>query len=652
MKMRRESAMTTDDGTTFSPRTPGDGIVVSARALGKTFAGKNATVTALASLDLDVPAGAMTAFVGPDGAGKTTFLRMICGLLAPSGGTLSVLGRDAASQAADIQSRISYMPQKFGLYEDLSVMENLNLYADLHGVSSEARKTRFRRLLDMTDLARFTARPAGKLSGGMKQKLALACTLVRSPELLLLDEPSVGVDPLSRRELWAIIAGMVKEERLSVIVSTAYMDEAERCDHVVVLHEGRLLAQGTPEELRRLTAGLCFASDVPRGVKARRLQAWLLDQPSLVMDAVPEGSRVRFVLAPECGKNGIPEALLAPSEGALRVRPEDCRPVAPRLEDSFMFLLRHRDNPASDASSDAASLPEADAGTPGTDSGTPESSAGAGRPGAGATVSPINDASPDNPASDDEPVIEVRDLVRKFGDFTAVASTSFSVRRGEVFGLLGPNGAGKTTTFRMLCGLLPATSGYLRVAGENLRKAAAHARTRVGYVSQKFSLYGNLSVLENLRFFGGVYGLGPFALRRRIREVLEEFDLAGHEHDLSGAMPGGFKQRLSMAVGMLHKPEILFLDEPTSGIDPLARRVFWRRITTLSDEGTTIIITTHFMEEAEYCDRMLIQDAGRVLALGTPDEVRAQGGNAPTMEEAFIHIVERSRAERAAKEGA
>lgn len=652
--------MTTDDGTTLSPRTPGDGIVVSARALGKTFAGKNATITALASLDLDVPAGAMTAFVGPDGAGKTTFLRMICGLLAPSNGTLSVLGRDAASQAADIQSRISYMPQKFGLYEDLSVMENLNLYADLHGVSSEARKTRFRRLLDMTDLARFTARPAGKLSGGMKQKLALACTLVRSPELLLLDEPSVGVDPLSRRELWAIIAGMMKEEQLSVIVSTAYMDEAERCDHVVVLHEGRLLAQGTPEELRRLTAGLCFASDVPHGVKARRLQAWLLDQPSLVMDAVPEGSRVRFVLAPECGKNGIPEALLAPSEGALRVRPEDCRPVAPRLEDSFMFLLRHRDNPAPGASSDAAvGLPEAESGASGTDSGTPESSAGAGRPGvgatslsSGATASPINDASPNNPANDDEPVIEVRDLVRKFGNFTAVASTSFSVRRGEVFGLLGPNGAGKTTTFRMLCGLLPATSGYLRVAGENLRKAAAHARTRVGYVSQKFSLYGNLSVLENLRFFGGVYGLGPFALRRRIREVLEEFDLAGHEHDLSGAMPGGFKQRLSMAVGMLHKPEILFLDEPTSGIDPLARRVFWRRITTLSDEGTTIIITTHFMEEAEYCDRMLIQDAGRVLALGTPDEVRAQGGNAPTMEEAFIHIVERSRAERAAKEGA
>ena len=313
--------------------------------------------------------------------------------------------------------------------------------------------------------------------------------------------------------------------------------------------------------------------------------------------------------------------------GAPHLRAEDCRTVAPRLEDSFMFLLRHRpENITASSCSGAESKSASD------DSGVPRS--------------------PRESEAEEEAVIEVRDLVRKFGDFTAVASTSFSVRRGEVFGLLGPNGAGKTTTFRMLCGLLPATSGHLRVAGENLRTAAAQARTRVGYVSQKFSLYGNLSVLENLRFFGGVYGMGPFALRRRIREVLEQFDLAGHEHDMSGAMPGGFKQRLSMAVGMLHKPEILFLDEPTSGIDPLARRTFWRRITTLSDEGTTIIITTHFMEEAEYCDRMLIQDAGQVLALGTPAEVREQGGRSLTMEEAFIHIVEQARAARAAaKEG-
>jgi ABC-2 type transport system ATP-binding protein len=241
-------------------------------------------------------------------------------------------------------------------------------------------------------------------------------------------------------------------------------------------------------------------------------------------------------------------------------------------------------------------------------------------------------------------VIEVRDLVRRFGAFTAVDKTSFDVRRGEVFGLLGPNGAGKTTTFRMLCGLLPATSGHLRVAGENLRTAPAHARARVGYVSQKFSLYGNLSVIENLRFFGGVYGLGPIELRRRIRELIGQFGLEGRENDISGNLPGGYKQRLAMAVGLVHKPEILFLDEPTSGIDPLARRMFWRQITTLAEQGTTIVITTHFMEEAEYCDRMLIQDAGRVLALGTPAEVRLQGGNASSMEEAFIHIVEQARA--------
>ena len=615
---------------------PRENAVVSARSLSRVFQTKGMRVTALSSLDMDVPAGCMTALVGPDGAGKTTFLRMVCGLLAPTSGSLTVLGRDISREAQDVQSRVSYMPQRFGLYEDLSVMENMTLYADLHGIPEEVRRQRFARLLDMTDLARFTSRPAGKLSGGMKQKLALACTLVRSPELLLLDEPSVGVDPLSRRELRAIITNMVKEEHLSVMVSTAYMDEAERCARVVVLHEGRVLARGTPESLRGLTAGLCHTVPLPEGMRARTLQARLLDQESLVMDAVPEGSGVRFVLNPEYGKDGLPDALFSPCPGGPSPNREACRAVPSRLEDSFMLLLRHHSSEGNHAGS---SLP------------APESDA----PPHGEREAPLCLAPFSSGGKEADTVIEVRDLVRRFGDFTAVASTSFSVRRGEVFGLLGPNGAGKTTTFRMLCGLLPATSGHLRVAGENLRTAAAQARTRVGYVSQKFSLYGNLSVLENLHFFGGVYGIGPFALRRRIREVLQEFELAGHEHDMSGNLPGGFKQRLSMAVGMLHKPEILFLDEPTSGIDPLARRVFWRRITSLSEEGTTIIVTTHFMEEAEYCDRMLIQDAGRVLALGTPDEVRRQGGNAATMEEAFIHIVKSSRAakERAgAKEGA
>lgn len=622
---------------------PAADAVVSARKLTRTFTGKKYSITALSGLNLDVPTGKMTAFVGPDGAGKTTFLRMICGLLEPSSGTLHVLGRDTVRQAREIQDLISYMPQRFGLYEDLSVRENMNLYADVHGIPEEIREKRFRRLLDMTDLSRFTDRLAGKLSGGMKQKLALACTLVRSPKLLLLDEPSVGVDPLSRRELWSIITDMVAEEHLSVIVSTAYMDEAERCDQVFVLHEGRIQAQGSPSELRSLTDGLCHTAAVPAGLRARQFQAWLLDRTDIVMDAVPEGDRVRFVLTPGCGKKaGVPETLFTSSLHGFHLKKEQCIAVPSRLEDSFMLLLKRglsRENVKTKTSGEEADAP-------------------ARQERRSLFLSPENrneekaQLMGNRRKEENETIIEVRDLVRRFGDFTAVSSTSFTVKRGEVFGLLGPNGAGKTTTFRMLCGLLPATSGHLRVAGENLRKAAAQARTRIGYVSQKFSLYGNLSVAENLHFFGGVYGMASSTLDRRIREVLEQFDLTGHENDLSGTLPGGFKQRLAMAVGLLHAPEILFLDEPTSGIDPLARRTFWRRITSLSEERTTIIITTHFMEEAEYCDRMLIQDAGKVLALGTPSEVRVQGGNADSMEEAFIHIVKQARSTQEKEKGA
>ncbi|WP_446678096.1 ABC transporter ATP-binding protein [Stutzerimonas nitrititolerans] len=255
-------------------------------------------------------------------------------------------------------------------------------------------------------------------------------------------------------------------------------------------------------------------------------------------------------------------------------------------------------------------------------------------------------ANVDAPRDDGKPVIVVRDLVRKFGDFTAVASTSFEVARGEIFGLLGPNGAGKTTTFRMLCGLLPATSGHLEVAGLNLRHARAKARARIGYVSQKFALYGNLSVRENLEFFSGAYGLRGKARDARVDAIIEQFAL--EPRALSGQLPGGYKQRLAMAAGLLHKPEILFLDEPTSGIDPLARRAFWRTITALAQGGTTIIITTHFMEEAEYCDRIAIQDAGRMLALGTPIQVREQAGDAGgDMNSAFIAIVEQGRAKAA-----
>jgi len=585
---------------------------LAGRGLHKRFQikGISEPTRALDDVTLEVPAGKLTALVGPDGAGKTTLLRLTAGLMSADEGSLSVLGIDVAKDPQSVQDRISYMPQRFGLYEDLSVQENLDLYADLHGVSKSVRRDRYARLMEMTDLGRFTDRPAGKLSGGMKQKLGLACTLVRSPALLLLDEPTVGVDPLSRRELWEIVQQLVDEEQLSVIVSTAYLDEAERCAQVFVLHGGKLIAQGAPNEIRDNAKGLCFIATPPKGTAPRTLQAKLLDAPASIIDAVPQGGEVRFIRKPDADAASV-DALLqgAPVES-----------VPARLEDGFMVLLRAQHAKAKAATQQSAA------------------------------------AAPEG-GSKDEVVIEVKDLVRKFGDFTAVASTSFDVRRGEIFGLLGPNGAGKTTTFRMLCGLLPASSGFLQVAGVNLRTARAHARSKIGYVSQKFALYGNLTVTENLQFFGGAYGLRGNRLQDRMQTVLQQFDLIGQEQATSGQLPGGFKQRLAMATGLLHEPEILFLDEPTSGTDPLARREFWRRITALAEAGVTVIITTHFMEEAEYCDRIVIQDAGKLLAIGTPQQVRVQAGSAEdsrlSMEEAFIDIVKQAReAKRAPAQGA
>ena len=575
---------------------------IVARNLCKTFVLPGyAPVCAVDDISLTIRNGELTALVGPDGAGKTTLLRMIAGLLKPDAGSLHVLGLDVKTQPQSIQDRISYMPQRFGLYEDLSVQENLDLYADLHGVPQEQRRDRFARLMEMTDLSRFTSRPAGKLSGGMKQKLGLACTLVRSPDLLLLDEPSVGVDPLSRRDLWKIVQQLVEEEQLSVIVSTAYMDEAERCDQVFVMHQGRILAEGAATVLRARAQGLTFTVTPPAGIPARDLQARLIDARELIVDAVPRGGAVRLIRQPTGATARLSEIV---SDEALQPRVEE-------LEDAFMMLLREQQEHDKE-------------------------------PVQQATLAPARVTTGDH----DDPVIVVRDLVRKFGDFTAVASTSFEVARGEIFGLLGPNGAGKTTTFRMLCGLLPATSGHLEVVGLNLRTARAQARARIGYVSQKFALYGNLNVRENLEFFGGAYGLRGQALHTRIAAMIEQFGL--EPTAISGTLPGGYKQRLAMAAGLLHEPEILFLDEPTSGIDPLARRAFWRTITSLAQGGVTVIITTHFMEEAEYCDRIAIQDAGEMLALGTPQEVRAQaGGDSSTdMNNAFIAIVEEGRANR------
>lgn len=551
------------------------------------------TVHALDGVSVEVAAGSLAALVGPDGAGKTTLIRLAAGLLEADGGELSVLGIDVAARPQEVQNRVGYMPQRFGLYEDLSVRENLDLYAALHGVGAEGRAQRYPQLLQMTGLGPFTQRLAGQLSGGMRQKLGLACTLVCSPQLLLLDEPTVGVDPLSRRELWEIINHLVEREGLTVLLSTSYLHEAERCHQAIVLSQGRVLVQGPPRLVTDRAAGRSFLVAPPSGQNPRDFQARLLDGPGIV-DAVPQGSRVRVVCD---GREDAASSL----DGAALL------PVSPRFEDGFMTLLRQ--------------------------------AAG------GAGAAPISLGRPLQRHGGDA-VVRVRDLVRIFGRFTAVDHVSFEVRRGEIFGLLGSNGAGKTTTFRMLCGLLPASGGSLEVAGSDLRSTRAAGRQHIGYVAQKFSLYGQLSVRDNLSFFASAYGLHGALRRERIAWAMEQFELQPMERLPSGQLPGGYKQRLAMAAALLHEPELLFLDEPTSGADPLARRGFWRRINALAGQGVTVIVTTHFMEEAEYCDRIVILDSGLLLAQGTPDEVRRHAigeGGEPTMEEAFIAVVERTR---------
>ncbi|MDV4263585.1 ATP-binding cassette domain-containing protein [Acinetobacter seifertii] len=579
-------------------------VVVQAHNLSMAFKAENkksAEIKAINDLNMQIKKGELTALVGPDGSGKTTLLRLIAGLYKATFGSLHVLGFDIDKHSQAVQDCISYMPQRFGLYEDLSVQENLDLYADLHGVPREVRSQRFKRLLEITDLTQFTERLAGQLSGGMKQKLGLACTLVRSPELLLLDEPSVGVDPLSRRDLWIIIEQLVQEESLSVIISTAYMDEAEKCDYVYIMYECKILKQGSPEQLKEIAHGQTWKVKFSEQIKARTLQAQLLGNSVDIIDAVPKGEQVNFIgRQKELSTDILPQGLVAHRRSA-------------ELEDAFMMLLQQTQKQRK-----LVSVPEQNF-----------------------------QLEQNNHLKSEQPVIVVKDLVRTFGDFTAVANTSFDVKRGEIFGLLGPNGAGKTTTFRMLCGLLPASSGYLEVAGKNLRTARAEARAKVGYVSQKFALYSNLTVLENLKFFGGAYGLSGKKLNQQIDKALQQYDLKPHIK--SGDLPGGYKQRLSMVAALLHDPEILFLDEPTSGIDPLARRSFWYSIGELANQGITVIITTHFMEEAEYCDRIAIQDAGKLLALGSPQQVRnlaSQDKHIADMNEAFIAIVEQARALR------
>ncbi len=501
---------------------------IECHQLAKQFRSKAGIANALAGIDLTVPSGCIAGLLGPDGAGKTTLLRILAGLLRPDAGSAKVLGFDAVRDAAEIQRRVGYMPQKFGLYENLTVTENLKLYADLHGIPEVQRRQRFDRLLALTMLGRFGDRWAGKLSGGMKQKLALACSLVSNPELLLLDEPTVGVDVLSRRELWKILRELSADGKLTVLVSTAYMDEADHCDRTFILFEGRLLADAPPGEIRR--------------------------------KAGPDAS----------------------------------------FENGFLTLLT------------------------------------------GGVPKPLVRRHPPEPQA--VPVIRAEKIVKRFGTFRAVDQVSFEVRPGEIFGLLGANGAGKTTTFRMLCGLSRLDGGSIEVAGMDLEKNPGAIRMKIGYVAQKFSLYGDLTVRENLEFFGGAYSLHGRVLHEKLARIREAFRLESCWNTPSGRLPPGHRQRLSMGCALLHDPQILFLDEATSGADPMTRREFWERIMALADSGVAIIITTHFLDEAAYCDRMVIMQNGVAIASGSADEIR-RAGESDSLEEAFVNLIARSRRE-------
>ncbi|MFW6154074.1 MAG: ATP-binding cassette domain-containing protein [Planctomycetota bacterium] len=584
------------DGTTQA--------VLAFRDVRKRFTGRGRSVEALRDISLDVPAGRITGLVGPDAAGKTTLIRLAAALLVADAGNVEVLGHDAADEALAVQSSVGYMPQRFGLYEDLTVRQNLDLYADLQGVGSEARGERFERLLTMASLTDVTGRLAGRLSGGMKQKLAVCCAMIGQPELLLLDEPTVGVDPLSRRELWRILRGLVDDEGVTVLLSTAYLEEAQRCDTVAVLHTGELLASGAPGRFIDDVRGRTWAATSSRTDRLA-LAMTLADEP-LVADAVAHGHQVRVLAAADAPED-VDRRLAERMEGVRLGR------VEPTFEEAFLALLasRRRRGGRERRRADLVRLKDVD-----------------GR----------------------DPVIVAEGLTKRFGHFTAVDHVSLEVRPGEIFGLLGPNGAGKSTAFRMLCGLSRPSDGRARVAGWDMRRCPERAQERMGYMSQTFSLYGQLTAGENLRFFARVYGLSRREVGETIDRMVDVFGLGEFFQTPAGLLPLGFKQRLSMACAVMHEPDVLFLDEPTSGVDPLARREFWTHITAMARAGVAVMVTTHVMSEADYCDRLAILRAGRILRMGTPDDIRrAAGGREGTIEEAFVALIQRGAEGQEAK---
>ncbi|WP_374358124.1 ATP-binding cassette domain-containing protein [Chitinimonas sp.] len=540
--------------------------VISARGFGKRYGAS----VAVQGLDLDIGAGEVFGLIGPDGAGKSSLMKAVAGVLRFDSGSLAVFGTSLASDAAaeQIKDRIGLMPQGLGqnLYPDLSVEENVDFFARLRLVPVDEAAQRKERLFAITRLAKFRQRPMKQLSGGMKQKLGLVCTLIHAPRLIILDEPTTGVDPVSRRDFWAILAELLQEAGATALVSTAYLDEASRFDRVLLMHEGRALAQGRPEQIIASRPGCVLSLHDLVGAEPATLTA-------AIGYLEPRGQDYRlFVPNADAGEARARVAALLGREPA-------CTASEPELEDAFIALV-----------------------------GAPPAAAPAQ---ANAAI------------RDTEAAIEARHLSRHFGDFVAVDDASFRVMPGEVFGLLGANGAGKTTAIKMLNGILPPSSGEGRVAGADMRRAGREIKARIGYMSQAFSLYTDLSALENIRLYGAIYGLSKSAIAARERWIVEMAGLAGHENALAASLPMGLRQRLALGCALVHSPKVLFLDEPTSGVDPLGRRRFWDILFRLArEDGVAVLVTTHYMSEAERCDRLALMFAGKVVADGTPASLK------------------------------
>jgi ABC-2 type transport system ATP-binding protein len=531
-------------------------------------------VEAIRGIDVQVREGEIFGLIGPDGAGKTSMFQILGGIMEATSGVVEVFGKPARES----RSMVGYLTQTFSLYPDLTVAENIRYVGDLRHVPPKEIAARGDRYLRMFDMHRFTDRLAGRLSGGMKQKLSLACALVAQPRVLLLDEPTTGVDPVSRREFWDTLAHL-SAAGLTIVVATPYLDEAERCHTVALMHLGLIHQTGTPAELRD---SLGMRRLEVHTDKLAEAEDRLTEAENGVIDDVQRfGDRLDVIVRdPEAGRKAVEETL---AKAGIIAR--DIRVADPMLENTFAARLRSM--------------------------------------GQEVHVPPFPGHHPHRDLNG-QIAIGAQNLTKRFGDFTAVHNINLNVRYGEVYGLLGANGAGKTTTIKMLCGLLAPTSGTPQLAGETGTIRSESVRALVGYMSQKFSLYDDLAIDENLEFFGGVYGVSEDEIAEKKRWVLAFSGLSGKEQQTTGSLPGGWKQRVAFGAATMHEPSVLFLDEPTSGVDPLARRAFWRMINRLADMGTAILVTTHYLEEAEQCNRLGFMVAGELVAEGAPSEIKGR----------------------------